>query len=117
MLTTPDTLFPQRKRRYSLSTPTTMSTSTPATSDSHDEEVLPLQINGIDEDIILRNICRGKPFPMWLFKDMEPQDVSALPPDIDGLKFYRILMNTGNWLNAYDICALFTTYLQFSVFT
>ena len=76
-----------------------MTTSTPTTSDSHDEEVLPMQINGIDEDIILRNICQGKPFPMWLFKDMEPQDVSAVPPDIDGLQFYRILMNAGNWLN------------------
>ena len=31
---------------------------------------------------------------------MEPQDVSAVPPDIDGLQFYRILMDSGNWLNA-----------------
>ena len=77
-----------------------MTTSTPTISDSHDEEVLPIQINGIDEDIILCNICQGKPFPMCLFKDMEPQDVLALPPDIDGLQFYRILMNAGNWLNA-----------------
>ena len=57
ILTTPDTISPQQKRKYSLSTPTTMTTSTPTSSDSHDEEVLPIQINGIDEDIILHNIC------------------------------------------------------------
>ena len=90
---------PKSKQKYSIGTPTTTSTTT----DSNDDEVQFTQtlqnsrMDGIDEDMILRNICRGKPFPMWLFEDMEPEYVTAVPGDIDGLCFYSIKANASNW--------------------
>ena len=34
---------------------------------------------------------------MWVFENMTPEEVTAIPPNIDGLCFYRIKTNTTNW--------------------
>ena len=35
-------------------------------------------------------IGRGRPFPRYLFHDLEPEVVTSIPTDIDGMKYYKV---------------------------
>ena len=51
----------------------------------------------IEGDRIAQNISRGKPFPIWLFDDKTPQEVTQIPDDIDGFVYYKINVHDHKW--------------------
>ena len=43
------------------------------------------------------SLKQGTPFPMHLFSDVTPEEVDFLPPEINGLKMYKIKCTTANY--------------------
>ena len=48
-------------------------------------------------DRIAGNISRGRPFPVWLFEDKTPEEVTQIPYDIDGFSYYQINVSDHKW--------------------
>ena len=48
-------------------------------------------------DRITENISRGKPFPIWLFDNKMPEEVTHIPYDIDGFSYYKINVHDHKW--------------------
>ena len=42
-------------------------------------------------------IGRGRPFPRYLFHDLEPEVVTSIPTDIDGMKYYKVKTSIKTW--------------------
>ena len=42
-------------------------------------------------------IGRGRPFPRYLFHDLEPEVLTPIPTDIDGMKYYKVKTNIKTW--------------------
>ena len=42
-------------------------------------------------------IKRGKYFPIYLFDNIQPEEVEYIPGDIDGMRLYRIQATKQNW--------------------
>ena len=42
-------------------------------------------------------IRRGRPFPRYLFHDLEPEVVTSIPTDIDGMKYYKVNTSIKIW--------------------
>ena len=86
-------LRPPRQTFGSSASDTTRSTLTSSNED------LSIQSHPMESEMeaLLRNICRGKPFPTWYFREMEPEYVPKIPPDIDGIGYYKIRVNKLSW--------------------
>ena len=42
-------------------------------------------------------IGRRRPFPRYLFHDLEPEVVTSIPTDIDGMKYYKVKTSIKTW--------------------
>ena len=51
----------------------------------------------IEGDRIAENISHGKPFPVWLFDDKTPEEVTQIPYDINGFSYYTIKVHDHKW--------------------
>ena len=68
-------------------------------SDDDEEEFDPYNIAMKQyQGNLLKNVGRGKAFPIWAYHDILPQQVSQIPFDIDGMKMYKIKTDEDNWL-------------------
>ena len=54
-------------------------------------------------------IGRGRPFPRYLFHDLEPEVVTSIPTDIDGMKYYKVKTSIKNMAQGYIRLTLFHT--------
>ena len=52
----------------------------------------------LEPNVLLKSICRGRPFPTWYFCNHTPQDVESIPPDIDGTQIFHVQCTKSDWL-------------------
>ena len=76
----------------------TTSMSKSATSTSEDDPLCDLDTN-FDEEVLLGNIARGKPFPTWYFANKIPIKADCLPMDVNGTKHFKIEATSLTWKN------------------
>ena len=37
-----------------------------------------------------KKVCKGVPFPRYMYMDKEPEVIDSIPHDIDGFKYYLV---------------------------
>ena len=60
------------------------------------DEFLDSQIES-QQEALLNNIRRGKPFPLWAYAGITSEEVSHVPDNINGMKLYTIHTNPSEW--------------------
>ena len=59
-------------------------------------EVFDSQIES-QQEALLNNFRRGKPFPLWAYAGITSEEVSQVPDNINGMKLYTIKTNPAEW--------------------
>ena len=44
-----------------------------------------------------KQVCKGVPFPRYMYTDKQPEVVESIPHDIDGFKYYLVRTNDDEW--------------------
>ena len=83
---------------YSDTEEITTETSGDENTKAYNMEVLSVTtFSTIKQQALAEAVSQGRPFPMWIFDDKIPEEVTQVPVDIDDLSYFKIHVKDHKW--------------------